>query len=93
VRTKCVEKSSVGPRAVYGLQKLPHGYRIWYHRRLSWFHGHVCCSCAGMVHMAGVDLEWSYNMAHALALDIRMWPREDIPSLGLTNEDVSLLRD
>jgi hypothetical protein len=43
--------------------------------------------------MAGVDLEWSYNMAHALALDIRMWPREDIPSLGLTNEDVSLLRD
>ena len=32
------------------------------------------------------------SMAHALALDTRMWPREDVPSLGLTDEDVSLLR-
>jgi hypothetical protein len=44
------------------------------------------------VHMAGVDPEWSHSMAHALALDIRMWPREDVPSLRLTDEGISLLR-
>jgi hypothetical protein len=32
------------------------------------------------------------QMAHALALDTRTWPREDVPSLGLTDEDVGLLR-
>jgi hypothetical protein len=31
-------------------------------------------------------------MAHALALDPRMWPREDVPGLGLIDEDVNLLR-
>jgi hypothetical protein len=41
--------------------------------------------------MASVDPEWSHNMAHALALDTRTWPREDVPGLGLTNEDVGLL--
>jgi hypothetical protein len=55
-------------------------------------HGRVCRSCAGMVCMAGVDLEWSHSMAHALALDTRTWPREDVPGLGLTDEDVGLLR-
>jgi hypothetical protein len=42
--------------------------------------------------MAGVDLEWSHSMAHALALDTRTWPREDVPVFGLTDEDVGLLR-
>jgi hypothetical protein len=28
--------------------------------------------------MAGVSPKWSHNMAHAVALDQRMWPREDI---------------
>jgi hypothetical protein len=42
--------------------------------------------------MAGVDPEWSHSMAHVLALDIRTWPREDVPSLRLTDEGVSLLR-
>ena len=42
--------------------------------------------------MAGVVLEWSYSMAHALALDTRMWPRGDVLGLGLTDEDVDLLR-
>ena len=63
----------------------------WYQSRLSWFHGRMCRSCAGMVRMAGVVLEWSHSMAHALALDTRMWPRRDVPGLGLTNEDVGLL--
>jgi hypothetical protein len=31
-------------------------------------------------------------MAHALALDPRTWPREDVPGLGLIDEDVDLLR-
>jgi hypothetical protein len=31
-------------------------------------------------------------MAHALALDTWTWPRGDIPGLGLTDEDVGLLR-
>ena len=42
--------------------------------------------------MAGVVLEWSHSMAHALALDTRMWLRGDVPGLGLTDEDVGLLR-
>jgi hypothetical protein len=42
--------------------------------------------------MAGVGLEWSHSMAHALALDRGMWPREDVPGLGLIDEDVDLLR-
>jgi hypothetical protein len=31
-------------------------------------------------------------MAHALALDPQTWPREDVPGLGLIDEDVDLLR-
>jgi hypothetical protein len=31
-------------------------------------------------------------MAHALALDPRAWPREDVHGLGLIDEDVDLLR-
>jgi len=42
--------------------------------------------------MAGVDLEWSHTMVHVLALDTRMWPRVDVTSLALTDEDVGLLR-
>ena len=46
-------------------------------------------SCAGMVRMAGVDPD---SMAYALALDTRTWPREVVPDLELTDEDVGLLR-
>jgi hypothetical protein len=62
-------------RAVYILEKRSDvsGPDLWYRSRLSLFHGRVCHSCAGMVRMAGVDLEWSHNMAHALALDTRSW--------------------
>jgi hypothetical protein len=67
-------------------------YLEWYQSRLSRFHGRVCRSCVGMVRMAGVDPSWSHSMAHALALDIRTWPREDAPGLGLIDEDVGLLR-
>jgi hypothetical protein len=49
-------------------------------------------SCVGMVCMAGVGPEWSHSMAHVLALDPRTWPREDVPGLGLIDEDVDLLR-
>jgi hypothetical protein len=42
--------------------------------------------------MAGVDPEWTHSMAYALALDARTWPREDVPGLGLIDEDVGLLR-
>ncbi len=40
--------------------------------------------------MAGVDWEWSHSMAHALALDTRTWPREDVPGLGLIDGGVDL---
>jgi hypothetical protein len=30
-------------------------------------------------------------MKHALVLDPRTWPREDVPVLGLIDEDVDLL--
>ena len=56
------------------------------------FHGRVCRSCAGMMCMAGVDPKWSHIMAYALALDARTWPRGDVPSLGLIDEDVDLLK-
>jgi hypothetical protein len=45
-----------------------------------------------MMRMAGVDPEWSHNMAHALALDTWTWLRGDVSGLGLTDEDVGLLR-
>jgi hypothetical protein len=34
---------------------------------------------------------WTYGMRMSV-LDVRMWPRGDVPGLGLTDEDVSLLR-
>jgi len=40
--------------------------------------------------MTGAGLEWSHNMAHALALDTQMWPSGDVLGLGLTDEDVGL---
>ena len=55
-------------------------------------HRRMCRSCAGMVRMARVVLEWSHSMAHALTLDTQTWPRGDVPGLGLTDKDVSLLR-
>jgi hypothetical protein len=42
--------------------------------------------------MARVVLEWSHSMAHVLALDAWTWPIEDVPGLGLSDEDVGLLR-
>jgi hypothetical protein len=29
---------------------------------------------------------------HMTTLDIQTWPREEVPGLGLTDEDVSLIR-
>jgi hypothetical protein len=34
---------------------------------------------------------WAYNM-HMLVLDVRTWPRWDVPFLGLIDGDVDLLR-
>jgi hypothetical protein len=34
---------------------------------------------------------WTYDMC-MLVLDVRTWPRGDVPDLGLTDEDVGLLR-
>jgi hypothetical protein len=36
--------------------------------------------------MPGVGLEWSHSMAHALALDPWMWPRENVPRLGFIDK-------
>ena len=36
---------------------------------------------------------WSGHMAwHMTTLDIQTWPRGEVPGLGLTDEDVGLLR-
>jgi hypothetical protein len=35
--------------------------------------------------------DWMYG-TRMLVLDIRMWPRGDVPGLGLTDEDIGLLR-
>jgi hypothetical protein len=45
-----------------------------------------------MVRLAGVDPQSSLSMAHALALHTQTWPRGDIPGLGLTDEDVGVLK-
>jgi hypothetical protein len=45
-----------------------------------------------MVCIAGVVPEWSNNMAHALALDPRTWPREYVPRLWLIDEGMDLVR-
>jgi len=42
--------------------------------------------------MASVDLEWSHNMAHVLALDTQTWPRGNVSDLGLTDEDIQSLK-
>jgi hypothetical protein len=34
---------------------------------------------------------WTYDMRMTV-LDVRTWPREGIPGLGLTDEDIGLLR-
>jgi hypothetical protein len=34
---------------------------------------------------------WTYN-THMLVLDVRTWSRGDVPALGLTDEDIGLLR-
>jgi hypothetical protein len=42
--------------------------------------------------MAGVGPEWSHGMVQALALEPRTSQREDVPGLGLIDEDIDLLR-
>jgi hypothetical protein len=34
---------------------------------------------------------WTYS-THMAVLDVRTWPRGDVPSLRLTDDDVGLLR-
>jgi hypothetical protein len=34
---------------------------------------------------------WMYGMRMPI-LDVRTWPRGDVPGLGLTDEDIGLLR-
>jgi hypothetical protein len=34
---------------------------------------------------------WTYG-THMPVLDVRTWPREDVPGLRLTDEDIGLLR-
>jgi hypothetical protein len=41
--------------------------------------------------MVHVGLEWSHGMA-LTTLDAQMWLRGEVPGLGLTDEDVGLLR-
>jgi hypothetical protein len=41
--------------------------------------------------MVSMLLTWMYGTCMPV-LNIQTWPRGDIPGLGLTNEDVSLLR-
>jgi hypothetical protein len=36
-------------------------------------------------------VKWTYG-THMSVLDVQMWPRGDVPGLGLTDEDVGLLR-
>jgi hypothetical protein len=102
VRTKCLGKSCVGVwEYSWGPRELPDvgrpglveaGHFKWYQSRLSQFHTACGRGCTGMVCMASVGPGWSHNMAHVLALDLRTWPRLDVPGLGLIDEDVDLLR-
>jgi hypothetical protein len=102
VRTKCTGKTYVGLWGnSCGRRELPGvggpglgeaGHYKWYHNRLSQFHRRMWSSCVGMVCMAGVGPEWSHGMVQALALEPRTSQREDVPGLGLIDEDIDLLR-
>jgi hypothetical protein len=63
----------------------------WYQSRTSRFHGRVGLG----VQVYGAWRMWtqSGHMAwHMMTLDTQTWVREEVPRLGLTNEDVGLLR-
>jgi hypothetical protein len=84
-------------RAVYTLEKLPDVSRhdlieVGCYRMVSELTLMISRARVLQLHMARVDPEWSHSMAHALALNTRMWPRGDVLGLGLTDEDVGLLR-
>jgi hypothetical protein len=74
--------------SLIGRRIVTNGIRVDSH----YFTGACGRSCAGMVCLASVGPEWSHSRAHALALDPRMWPTENVPGLGLIDEDVGLLR-
>jgi hypothetical protein len=61
----------------------------WYQSRSSRFHGRVWVRGSGIWHMLHVGPEWSHGMAYD---DIRHTDVAKVPGLGLTDEDVSLLR-
>ena len=84
-------------RAVYVLEKLPDVSRLGLveagrYRMVSEPTLAVSQARVVVVQAWCAWLEWSHSMAHALALDTQMWPRGDVLSLGLTDEDVGLLR-
>jgi hypothetical protein len=96
----CVEKTRLGLWGVTnGIRSDPRGFTGAYgsvekdtmmYESGTWVHTHdvwVLWEEHGMVYAAN----WTYDMC-MLVLDVRTWPRGDVPGLGLTDEDVSLLR-
>jgi hypothetical protein len=65
---------------IVGITADPHDFH-----RLLWARG------SGIWRMTYVGREWSHCMEYD-ELDTLTWPRVEIPSLGLTGEDVGLLR-
>jgi hypothetical protein len=102
VRTKGPGKTCVavwgyscGPRELLGVggpSIVEAGHYKRYHNQLSRFQGTCARSYASMVCMAGVGHDWSHSRAHAPSVDPRTWSREDVPGLGLINEDTDILR-
>jgi hypothetical protein len=54
---------------------------------------HGTCAGTGHTDMVKRGRSWPrVSMAHALVLDTQTWPRGDVPGLGLTDEDIGVLR-
>jgi hypothetical protein len=67
------------------------GYYKLCQNRPSRFHGRVWARDLGIWRKAYVGPSCHMTW-HMMTLDIQMWPRGEVPGLGLTDEDVGLLK-
>jgi hypothetical protein len=61
----------------------------WYQSRPSRFHRHVWATCLGIWNMWAPSDHMAWHMK---TLDTQTWPRGEVLGLGLTDENVGLLR-
>jgi hypothetical protein len=101
VRTKCAQKTRFSLWGQYMILESCNEYvplvrewtgcYKWYQSWPSWFHGRVWVRGSGIWCMAHESLEWPHGMAYDDTRHIDV-AKSEVPGLGLTQEDVGLLR-